>query len=128
MSVRLDLSTILEFLEAEFQGYKEHRVRCLKEGEAILNSSHLLCCGVDAANKTQDVVICSLCLQTSNLKGPPHEVRVTLTRSGAIKSALCSCKAGLSGACKHIAATLIYINRYTFLLNKKSLLQAMLTD
>lgn len=111
MSFHLGLSTILDFLEAEFQGFKEHRVRCLKEGEAILNSSHMLCCGVDVANNTQDIVVCSLCLQTSSLKAPPHEIRVTLTRSGTIKSAVCSCKAGLSGACKHVAATLIYINR-----------------
>ena len=111
MASYLSLSTILEFLEAEFQGYKERRVRCLKEGEAILNSSHLLCCGVDAGNNTQDIVICSLCLQTSNLKAPPHEIRITLSGSGTIKSAICSCKAGLAGACKHAAATLIYINR-----------------
>ncbi|XP_043212915.1 uncharacterized protein LOC122389961 [Amphibalanus amphitrite] len=112
MPFHLGLDVILDFLEAEFQGYKEGRVRCLKEGESILNSKHLLCCGVDSSNKTEDVVICSLCLQTSNLKAPPHEIRVTLSRSGCIKGSLCSCKAGLAGACKHVAATLVYINRH----------------
>ena len=111
MPFQLEISVLLEYLEAGFEGYKEHRFRCLKEGEAILNSRHLLCCGIDASNKSQDVVISSLCLQTSNLKAPQHEVHVTLTRSDNIKGARCSCKAGLSGTCKHVAGTLLYINR-----------------
>ena len=58
MASYLSLSTILQFLEAEFQGYNERHVRCLKEGEAILNSLHLLCCGIDAdaGNNAQDIL------------------------------------------------------------------------
>ena len=64
MASYLSLSTILQYLEAEFQGYNERRVRCLKEGKATLNSSHLLWCGVDAdaGNNTQDILWYAHCV------------------------------------------------------------------
>ncbi|KAK4887464.1 hypothetical protein RN001_003735 [Aquatica leii] len=83
--------------------------RCLKEGEALLNAGHVIGCGVNNQIKTE---IVGLCLQTSNLKGAPHSVKIHLqsaTPKGWICT--CSCKAGAGGKCKHIIACLLYLYR-----------------
>lgn len=88
--------------------YNRDRSRPLKEGEAVFKAGHVILCGLDAGNSE---VIKSLCLQTSNLTSQPHEITIVLNQNVNMWKCLCSCKAGLSGFCKHIVATLIYINR-----------------
>ena len=49
ISGNLPLTSILEYLDVELKEYKENRKRCLNEGDQILNSHHLLCCGIKAS-------------------------------------------------------------------------------
>ena len=110
---------ILEYLDAELKDVEDGSRRCLKEGEAIVRSQHIISCGilseVQKENKSgRDGVmeIMSLCLQTSKMTGVPHQVRVSLDaklEKGKIRKATCSCKAGLSGSCKHVTGVLLYI-------------------
>lgn len=87
--------------------------RPLIEGQAILDAKHIIMCGVVSANKDY-VRMEALCLQTSNLKGIPHQIKIEVQSSIAsekIINCICSCKAGNSGKCKHIVGTLLYIFR-----------------
>ncbi|KAJ8976851.1 hypothetical protein NQ317_012975 [Molorchus minor] len=95
--VEISISDILEYLG--------EKVRPLKEGEAVFKAGHIILCGLDA---TEPHNIKSLCLQTSRLSQPPHEIKINLSSPWVCE---CTCKAGLSGFCKHIVASLIYINR-----------------
>lgn len=52
--------------------------RPLIEGEAVLNAGHIIMCGKNIENESE---IVALCQQTSNLKGPPHSLRI-LIKSG----------------------------------------------
>ncbi|XP_075540038.1 uncharacterized protein LOC142574935 [Dermacentor variabilis] len=84
--------------------------RCVVEGEAAFNAGHIICCGIRATTSAA-VEVESLCLQTSAVRGPPHTIKVQVcNETGAVKGE-CTCKAGLSGQCKHLFATLIYLNR-----------------
>nr|XP_012234169.1 PREDICTED: uncharacterized protein LOC105678976 [Linepithema humile] len=49
----------------------------------------------------------ALCLQTSNIRFTPHEIKGDVSPKG-ILSCTCSCKAGLREKCKHIIAVLLY--------------------
>ncbi|KAH6926655.1 hypothetical protein HPB50_020879 [Hyalomma asiaticum] len=84
--------------------------RCVNEGEATFNAGHVVCCGIKSSTDTE-VSVESLCLQTSAIKGPPHCVNVTVRQDTGSVKGTCTCKAGLSGKCKHFFATLIYLNR-----------------
>lgn len=86
--------------------YLGDRLRPLKEGESVFKAGHVVLCGVQAE---QPQLIKSLCLQISALAQPPHEVSIQL--EGENWQCKYTCKAGLSGFCKHVIATLIYINR-----------------
>lgn len=88
--------------------YIGDRSRPLKEGEAVFKAGHVILCGLDAGNSE---TIKSLCLQTSSLTSQPHEITIVLNKNVNMWKCVCSCKAGQSGFCKHIVATLIYINR-----------------
>ena len=83
--------------------------RNLIEGERLLNSKHIIKCG--KLESGDNLNIKAYCLQTSNLKGQPHEINGVIGRNGSIISFKCSCKAGLSEKCKHILAVLLYCNR-----------------
>ncbi|KAL1467594.1 hypothetical protein MTO96_042055 [Rhipicephalus appendiculatus] len=84
--------------------------RCVVEGEGAFNAGHIICCGIRETT-SEAVQVESLCLQTSAIKGPPHTIKVQVCNTtGAVKGE-CTCKAGLSGQCKHVFATLIYLNR-----------------
>lgn len=53
-------------------------------------------------------------LSTSSVKGDPHSLKTKLRlRDGRLKieEASCSCKAGLSEACKHMVALLLQVNK-----------------
>lgn len=112
----LSLEHILKYLDARTEQLSEKSRRCIVEGESIVNSNHLLCCGLKAdqgpARTDESVEIFALCMQTSNMSGQPHEISITLRRSGEILKAVCSCKAGLSGTCKHIVGSLLFVYRY----------------
>jgi len=49
--------------------------------------------------------IIGFCMQTSNLKSTPHTI---IHENGSVMNSECSCKAGLSGKCKHTLAVLLY--------------------
>ncbi|XP_037514033.1 uncharacterized protein LOC119390500 [Rhipicephalus sanguineus] len=101
---QLSLANIMGHLETS-----EKRIRCLVEGEEVLNAGHLICCGVKACS-VRAVSVQALCLQTSHVRGKPHEVEFVFDVSSHIKGH-CSCKAGNSERCKHIIAMLLHVNR-----------------
>lgn len=84
------------------------RSRPLKEGEAVFKAGHIILCGLEGKNSKN---IKSLCLQTSGPASHSHEIIINLNDDVKDWKCICSCKAGMSGFCKHIIATLIYINR-----------------
>ena len=112
----LSLEHILKYLDAGAEQMAEGSRRCIVEGESIVNSNHLLCCGLKAEAKPSSEAdnclnIFGLCMQTSNMCGQPHEINIQLKQDGDIMMASCSCKAGLSGTCKHVVGCLLYVYR-----------------
>ena len=55
----------------------------------------------------------SACLQSSHIRENPHEINIIITLGNGAKTYKCLCTypAGEGGQCKHIFATLLYINR-----------------
>lgn len=90
--------------------------RTIVEGEQLLNSKHLILCGLKNTPQEDVVDIFSLCLQTSGiLKSSPHGISgKLLVSNGNLKIDLfqCTCKAGMSEKCKHIAANLLKCTRW----------------
>ncbi|KAL1473232.1 hypothetical protein MTO96_038830 [Rhipicephalus appendiculatus] len=84
-------------------------MRCLIEGEEVLNAEHVLCFGVRTASETSCVVQ-GLCLQRTHVRSDPHEAWFELKDDGTIK-AHCKCAAGNSMRCKHVVALLLAANR-----------------
>lgn len=111
---RISILKILDFLGGNINS------RCLVEGERVVDAKHIITCGlkkVDSATYT----IFALCLQTSALTEAPHTITGQFIRKSTgleIGKFTCTCKAGPGGDCKHIAAVLIYCNR--FVLRKNS--------
>ncbi|KYM96020.1 hypothetical protein ALC62_13328, partial [Cyphomyrmex costatus] len=83
--------------------------RNFTEGEKVLRAGHVLYCGKQTGVETC-VSLIAFCLQSSNLKGPLHEIKGEISFDGKIKEIKCSCKAGLSAKCKHIVAVLLHLN------------------
>lgn len=54
-------------------GGSETRVRCLIEGEEVLNAGHIICCGLKESTASSYTVQ-GLCLQTSQVRRQPHEL------------------------------------------------------
>ena len=80
------------------------------EGERVLNAEHVIFCG--RTNVSNDYVnIIAFCLQTSHLKSNPHEITGSISATGKIIKAKCSCEAGLSEKCKHSVAVFLHLNR-----------------
>ncbi|KAH6943280.1 hypothetical protein HPB50_018409 [Hyalomma asiaticum] len=65
-------------LEAIFRLGKETQ-RCVVEGEATFNAGHIVCCGITQCTDTV-VRVQAFCLQTSALKGPPHTVKIDVSK------------------------------------------------
>lgn len=105
---RFNMPVHVEISIVDILNYVEGRQRPLKEGEEVFKAGHIILCGLDGNDSN---LIQSLCLQTSGVTEAPHEIKISLNEPW---TCVCSCKAGLSGYCKHIIATLIYINRYVF--------------
>lgn len=79
------------------------------EGERVYKAGHIIQCGEVESNEDGEVRIISYCIQTTKMREKPHEIKGKISRDGVITSFKCSCKAGLSGQCKHIVATLLYL-------------------
>lgn len=107
--MRLSIIDYMEYLEGT------NTSRCVYEGEEVLNSGHLILCGkLDFSSQVNNMFVCGLCLQTSDLKSHPHEIKGELeiiNEKLKVKHMNCSCKAGKSGKCKHISALLIKCTR-----------------
>ncbi|CAN8014222.1 unnamed protein product [Ixodes persulcatus] len=66
-----------------------------------------MCCGI-VSRDDAGVKLFALSVLTSQVKAKPHTIDVNLSEK---INAKCSCKAGLSGTCKHAVAALLFINR-----------------
>lgn len=87
--------------------------RCVVEGEEILNANHIILIGSTTVSHLS-VEILGLCLQTSALKNNPHEIKGIfefIKSTIEIRDFKCTCKAGMSGVCKHISAVLLKCTR-----------------
>ncbi|KAH1000571.1 hypothetical protein HUJ04_012880 [Dendroctonus ponderosae] len=107
LSVFLLLRTVFAYLNAHAES------RCVVEGEELLNANHIMLIGITSETDATKGIL-ALCLQTSALKSVPHELKGTLglqENNIEIKTFKCSCKAGLSGTCKHISAVLLKCTR-----------------
>lgn len=101
------LSSVFSYLQSTADS------RCIVEGEALLNAKHIILIGTTKETDSH-VEILALCLQTSAIKSSPHEIKGKLcieTGKINISKFTCSCKAGLSGTCKHVAAVLLKCSR-----------------
>ena len=61
--------------------------------------------------------ITGLVLQTSALNAFPHTIEgfiKVVNEKPSIQQMQCSCKAGLSGICKHVLAVLLFLERFVF--------------
>lgn len=85
--------------------------RPIREGEEIFKAGWVQSIGID--QNLKDFVVIGMVVQTSNLAAQPHEVILqNLLAVTGLWRCRCSCKAGEGAKCKHIAACLLYINRY----------------
>jgi hypothetical protein len=93
------------------------RKQMCREGEEVLCAKLLILCGVTKVVETRHEIF-GLCLQTSALSSAPHEIKGQLSvedNNVKVDNFSCSCKAGLSGTCKHISVCLLHCSRlYTF--------------
>lgn len=87
--------------------------RNFKKGERLVNSHHIISC--DVTKKTfPEIRIHAVCLQISAIAASPHTVTGILKRNLntlSMEKMSCTCKAGASEKCKHIAGVLIYCTR-----------------
>lgn len=104
----LTVNTLFEFLDATPSS------RCIYEGQAVLNAGHIILYGITEKTESQ-VNVFALCLKSSGLKDIPHELKAIFLMNNdkniSIKSLICSCKAGNSSRCKHVAALLFLCTR-----------------
>jgi hypothetical protein len=78
------------------------------ESKEMLWAKLLILCGVTKVVETS-YEICGLCLQTTALSSAPHEIKGQLSvkdNNVEVYYLSCSCKARVSGSCKHILALL----------------------
>lgn len=101
--MRLSIKDICAFAECS------PSTRNFIEGENLLNCDHLLACSI--AEQTEDFFyLLGFCLQISNMRESPHQIKINVSVNGKINVAECTCKAGLSAKCKHIVAVLLFCN------------------
>lgn len=80
-------------------------------GEMLINAGHVVFCGKMPDDNSEIFEITAFCLQTTDLKSVPHEIKGKINKEGKVISMKCSCKADLGSACKHILAVLFYCSR-----------------
>ena len=88
--------------------YIGDRKRCLMEGEEVVKAGYIVACGIKEEGDSH-VTVHALCIQTSGIRGQPHTVEACVKKGHF--SVKCSCKAGLSGYCKHCIALLLHLHR-----------------
>ena len=95
---------------ADLVDYADPGVKKYKAGEEFF-LHHLIYCGIKKICN-EYVELIGLCLQTSNLSGPPLEINCTIyfQINPNIKHK-CPCPAGQAGVCKHCIAILEYLVR-----------------
>ena len=97
--------------------------RNINEGEEVLKSGQILAVGcTNKIGKIKEIL--GLVLQTSGMTLFPHTITGSLhieNFNAEIVQMKCSCKAGLSGTCKHIVAVFLYLERYVYVLSLPSL-------
>ncbi|XP_046407768.1 uncharacterized protein LOC124172369 [Ischnura elegans] len=88
--------------------------RNIVEGECVLNAGLVITVGLHQRNGCE-LKIMALVLQTSGLTKEPLQINglisLTTEEKIEIRKFDCSCKAGQSEKCKHVAAVLWYLNR-----------------
>lgn len=110
----MDLERDLSFLEIIKYIDTYNSSRTVVEGERILKARHIITCGI-SGKKQKKVNIFALCLQSSSIAADPHKIHGSFKIEDnqlLIEEFNCSCVAGAGGQCKHIAATLIFCNRF----------------
>lgn len=92
--------------------YVDGGSRPFEEGSRVLNSNHILLCGLCASKQSKDKYF-ALCLQSTALTSYPHEINIEISVSNNEKliNAHCTCQAGNSGRCKHIVGVLLFLNK-----------------
>lgn len=60
-------------------------------------------------NSQMTIEITAFCLQISDLKDAPHEIKGKINKEGKVISMECSCKAGLGSARKHVSAVFVLL-------------------
>lgn len=98
--MKLSFSEIFKFAECTPTS------RNFVEGEKVLQAGHIIFSGQLDSVETS-IKIISFCLQSSNLKSAPHEIKGEISFLGNVLKMTCSCKAGLGEKCKHIVAVLL---------------------
>ena len=78
------------------------------EGEAVLNAKHLMYFGIMDKSDFH-INIRALCVQSTDIYGPPHEIKLSIKLNDITINCLCSCKGGSKGNCKHCSALLMYL-------------------
>ncbi|XP_064461744.1 uncharacterized protein LOC135375685 [Ornithodoros turicata] len=88
-------------------------VRCLVEGDEVVNAGHVIECSVVAATcqSAGPLHIIAFVLRSSGLHKEPHKVDLMLENCAKVLQINCTCPAGASHKCKHCIAVLLHINR-----------------
>lgn len=98
----LSIDEIMSFLKSDKSS------NTMRQAMRIITSSkNLFFCG-KSPNTGDRYEITARCLAVSSLHGETHEIKGKISKKGEIEKMTCSCKAGQSEKCKHIAATLLH--------------------
>lgn len=79
-----------------------------KKGRLLHQSHH-----VPQVREERTATSCTViakCVRQTSVRKKPYDVKIQLSRDRDISSAYCTCKAGVRGDCKHVAAVVAYIN------------------
>ncbi|KAJ8981356.1 hypothetical protein NQ317_004599 [Molorchus minor] len=111
----LSIGNVLKYLNATPDS------RNFVEGERLLNASHLILCGIEEKCEA-NLNIFALCLQTSALSLPPHEISGIIKNSVengmSVTSMSCTCKAGLGGHLQTYCGSSSVLHKF-FIISKK---------
>jgi hypothetical protein len=100
----ISLTKIITFVDSH--------LRPIECGEQLIKAQYFVKYGIVKEND-KEIEIAGLCLQSSNIRDEPHKIIVVLSLSKdvMITKSSCTCKAGLTGKCKHCVGLLIILSR-----------------
>lgn len=98
----VEISKIFEYVD----GHK----RPLVEAEMLIKAGYVIKCGILRRNE-EVYQIGALCLQSSNIHGKPHDIKMFIRKEGFC-DVHCTCKGGINGKCKHSVAVLLLLSRF----------------